>query len=45
MIRSHWNNAEGPQPTCPKGRYQKAAPDESGASRANPSQRIAGFMP
>jgi hypothetical protein len=21
MVRSHWNNAEGPQPTCPNGRF------------------------
>lgn len=45
MIRSPWNNAEGPQPTCPKGRFQKAASDEAGASRPVSSPRIADFMP
>jgi hypothetical protein len=45
IIRSHWNNAEGPQPTCPKGRFEKAAPSSAGASRPAPSARIADFMP
>ncbi len=45
MIRSHWNNAEGPQPTCPKAPYQMAAPDEAGASQPSPSPRITDFMP
>lgn len=45
MIRSPWNNAEGPQPTCPNGRFRNAASDEAGAPRPAPSARIADFMP
>jgi hypothetical protein len=44
MIRSHWNNAEGPQPTCPNGRFKTAAADDAGATRAVPSARITDFM-
>lgn len=29
MIRSHWNDAEGPQPTCPNGRWQETAPSDT----------------
>ncbi len=45
MIRSHWNNAEGPQPTCPNGRFTTAAADDGDATRAVPSARITDFMP
>jgi hypothetical protein len=46
MIRSHWNNAEGPQPTCPlpMWRHQASSPDTAGA--AGPASRaIADFLP
>ena len=42
MIRSHWNNAEGPQPTCPKGRFKS---DSTAGARTASSARIADFMP
>jgi hypothetical protein len=42
MIRSHWNNAEGPQPACPKGRWKS---DDTGGARPASSARIADFMP
>lgn len=45
MIRSHWNNAEGPQPMCPNGRFKTAAVDNAGATRPAPSVRITDFMP
>lgn len=45
MIRSNWNNAEGPQPTCPKGRFQKTSSDQEGASQPTSSARIVDFMP
>lgn len=45
MVRSTWNNAEGPQPTCPNGRFKKTASEDAGASRPVPSPRISDFMP
>lgn len=45
MVRSPWNQAEGPQPTCPNGRFKKAASDEASESRPVPSPRITDFMP
>ncbi|PUA82229.1 hypothetical protein [Nocardioides currus] len=42
MIRSPWNNAEGPQPTCPTGRFETSEP---AAARPVPVARIADFMP
>jgi hypothetical protein len=47
MVRSHWNNAEGPQPTCPIPMWQQqaSASDKSGTARPAPSARIGDFMP
>lgn len=45
MIRSNWNNAEGPQPTCPSGRFRAPAADKAGSTRSAPSVRITDFMP
>ena len=30
MVRSHWNDAEGPEPTCPDGRSRPAPRAERG---------------
>jgi hypothetical protein len=42
MVQPHWNNAEGPQPTCPDGRWRSDI-----TSEATPvdSPRITDFMP
>ncbi len=46
MVRPTWNNAEGPLPTCPNGRFKKTvSEDAGGASRPVPSPRISDFMP
>ena len=47
MIRSHWNNAEGPQPTCPIPMWQQQASssDKAGGSRPARHARITDFMP
>lgn len=42
MVRSHWNNAEGPQPTCPDGRWK---PDTKGEAQPATSARITDSMP
>lgn len=42
MVRSHWNNAEGPQPTCPDGRWKS---DSEGGTRPVTSARITDSMP
>ena len=45
MVRSHWNNADGPQPTCPNARPTRAVADYPVASRSASSARITDFMP
>ena len=42
MVRSHWNNAEGPQPTCPNGRWKSVT---KGEAQPPTSARITDFMP
>ena len=45
MVRSHWNNAEGPQPTCPRGRFTGLRPTRRGASRPASSGRVMDVLP
>lgn len=47
MIQSHWNNAEGPQPTCPTPMWPQLASssDKTDGSRPSPQARIPDFMP
>lgn len=42
MVRAHWNNAEGPQPTCPDGRWKSDTTDEPQPAT---SARITDSMP
>ncbi len=42
MVRSHWNNAEGPQPTCPDGRGKS---DTKGEPQPATRARITDSMP
>lgn len=47
MIRSHWNNAEGPQPSCRIPMWQQQAPSSHGPGRPNHGHPTRGvdFMP
>jgi hypothetical protein len=49
MIQPHWNDAEGPQPTCPTPSWQQARQATSSgttsATRSVPQARITDFMP
>lgn len=38
MIRSHWNNAEGPQPTCRIPMWQQEASPATPATPATPKR-------
>ena len=42
VVRPNWNNAEGPQPTCPDGRWTS---DTKSGTRAATNARITDFMP
>jgi hypothetical protein len=42
MVQSHWNDAEGPQPTCPDGHWKS---DTIGDAQPVTSSRIMDFMP
>lgn len=45
MVRSHWNTAEGPQPTCPVPMWQTAASSESTDASTSRAARTVDFMP
>ena len=42
MVRSHWNNAEGPQPTCPDRRWKS---DTKGEPQPATRAQITDSMP
>lgn len=45
MIQCHWNYADGPQPTCPNGRFEKATSQGAGGAQPVPSGRIVDYLP
>jgi hypothetical protein len=45
MVRHPWNNAEGPQPICPNGRFTKDDARDAGGTVPVPRGRTMDFMP